>query len=89
MKTDPVNRFVVAQIVRHRLQKGITVAELAKGTGIPLGSISCLLTGRYRCSLLNLFKILSHMRVGILDVWPGTFADIPASDFKSIHVAVR
>lgn len=35
MKTDLVNRFVVDQIVRHRLQKGITVEELARGSGTP------------------------------------------------------
>ena len=52
MKRDPVNRFVIAQITRHRLQKRITVQDLAQGTGIPLGSLSNLLVGRYnaRCS---------------------------------------
>ncbi len=46
------------------------MAELAKGTGIPLGSLSCLMVGRYKCSLLNLHRLLAHLGVSIRDVWP-------------------
>ena len=39
MKADIVNRFVIDQITRNRLQKRITVEELAQGSyplGLPL-----------------------------------------------------
>ena len=91
MKADRVNRFVLDQITRHRLQKCITVAELAKGTGIPLGSISNLLVGRYRCNLENLHRLLSHLGVSIREVWPesDTVGITPVVNARTIQVALE
>lgn len=70
MKIDVVNRFVMARLSRLRQEKGITLAQLAKGSCIPLGTISSLLTGRNRCSLLNLYRLLVRLGLDITDVWP-------------------
>ena len=72
MKSDPINRFVMRQVARHRVQKRIRIVELAKGSGIPLGTISCILTGHCRCSLFNLHRPLAHLGVSIREVWPET-----------------
>ncbi|HSR68781.1 MAG TPA: helix-turn-helix domain-containing protein [Acidobacteriota bacterium] len=71
MPTDPVNDFVVSTIRRIRIEKGIKVETMSKHTGIPLGSYSCLETGRYRMSLENLFRILHVLGTDIHQVWPG------------------
>ncbi len=38
--------------------------------GIPLGSYSCLETGRYRLNLENLLRILEALKIDIAQVWP-------------------
>ncbi len=70
MKQDLVNQHVVSRIASIRVRKRITMAALAAGAGIPPGSISCLLTGQYRCSMGNLFRLLYHLEVSIQEVWP-------------------
>ncbi len=46
MRNDPVNLFVMRQVSYHRVQKRIRMVDLAKGSGIPLGTLSCLLPAR-------------------------------------------
>ncbi len=67
---NPVNDFVCASIRKHRMANGLRVADMAERTGIPLGSYSCLETGRYRMSLENLFRIIHVLGVEIAEVWP-------------------
>ncbi|HSR51409.1 MAG TPA: helix-turn-helix transcriptional regulator, partial [Acidobacteriota bacterium] len=75
MPTDPVSDFVASTIRRIRIEKGIRVADMAWRTGIPLGSYSCLETGRYRMSLENLFRILHILGTDINQVWPGEITE--------------
>ncbi len=91
MKADIVNRFVIDQITRHRLRKSITIEELAQGSGIPIGSLSCLLVGRYRCSLNNLHRLLAHMGVSIVEVWPESdpIGITPQVNERTIQVAIE
>ena len=89
MKADLVNRFVIDQITRHRLQKRITVEDLARGSGIPLGSLSNLLVGRYRCSLLNLHRLLAHLGLSVMEVWPETTGITPRVNDRTIRVAIK
>ncbi len=91
MKADVVNRFVIDQITRHRLRKSITIEELAHGSGIPLGSLSCLLVGRYRCSLINLHRLLAHLGVPIREVWPESepVGITPQVNARTIQVVVE
>ncbi len=91
MKADIVNRFVISQVTRYRLQKCITVEELARGSGIPLGSLSNLLVGRYRCSIINLHRLLSHLGVSVKDVWPESdpVGITPQVNARTIRVAVQ
>lgn len=74
-KTDPVNEFVSSTVRRIRIEKGIRVQDMARRTGIPLGSYSCLETGRYRMSLENLFRILQVLGTDIQQVWPGEITE--------------
>ena len=53
-----------------RLEKRLRIADMAEKTGIPLGSFSCLETGRYRMSLENLFRILLVLGKPVSEVWP-------------------
>lgn len=68
---SPVSDYVAATVRRIRVEKGILVTDMARRTGIPLGSYSCLETGRYRMSLDNLFRILHVLGTDIQQVWPG------------------
>lgn len=74
-KTDPVNDFVCSTVRRIRIEKGIRVQDMARRSGIPLGSYSCLETGRYRMSLENLFRILQVLGTDIQQVWPGEITE--------------
>ena len=67
---NPVNDFVTLSIRRIRLAKGLRVQDMAERSGIPLGSYSCLETGRYRINLENLFRIINVLGVDISEVWP-------------------
>ena len=91
MKADIVNRFVIEQITRHRLRKRITVEELAIGSGIPLGSLSSLMVGRYRCNLENLHRLLAHLGVSVREVWPEAdpIGITPQVNERTIQVAVE
>ena len=72
MAIDAINAYVLECIRRVRIEKGLRVQDMAQRTGIPLGSYSCLETGRYRMSLENLFRILHVLGMDISDVWPST-----------------
>lgn len=76
----PVSRYVVERVRGARIDRGLTIAEMAKRTGIPLGSYSCLETGRYRLSLDNLFLILGVLRLDLRHVWPRPAADMAPCD---------
>lgn len=65
-----VNQFVCSSIRRLRLERGLRIQEIAQRSGIPLGSYSCLETGRYRMSLENLFRILQVLGADVREVWP-------------------
>ncbi|MEE8585498.1 MAG: helix-turn-helix transcriptional regulator [Acidobacteriota bacterium] len=71
MAVDAISAYVVQCIRRRRIEQGMRVQDMAKRTGIPLGSYSCLETGRYRMNLENLFRILAVLGADIADVWPG------------------
>ncbi len=70
MAVDAISKYVVQSIRRKRMEQGMRVQDMAKRTGIPLGSYSCLETGRYRMSLENLFRILAVLGLEIKEVWP-------------------
>ncbi|HSR66981.1 MAG TPA: helix-turn-helix domain-containing protein [Acidobacteriota bacterium] len=70
MSDHPVNDYVCESIRLVRLEKGIKVQDMARRTGIPLGSYSCLETGRYRMSLDLLFRILCVLGLNIEQTWP-------------------
>ena len=70
MQADAINSYVVERIRRQRVAQRLRVADMARRTGIPLGSYSCLETGRYRLSLESLFRILAVLGTGVADVWP-------------------
>ncbi len=70
MAVDAISKYVVQCIRQRRIEQGMRVQDMAKRTGIPLGSYSCLETGRYRMSLENLFRILAVLGVEIQEVWP-------------------
>ncbi len=76
MAIDAISAFVVQCIRRQRIEQGLKVAEMARRTGIPLGSYSCLETGRYRMGLENLFRTLAVLGADIADVWPGPVAEV-------------
>lgn len=65
-----VNEFVCRNIRRLRTERGISVLEAARRTGIPASSYSCLEHGRYKLNLDNLFRILQAFHSSISDVWP-------------------
>ena len=71
-RLNPVNRYICAVIRRTRHAKGLTVEEMARRTGIPLGSYSSLETGRYRMNLENLFRIINVLGLTITEVWPNS-----------------
>lgn len=66
----PINNFVCKNLRQIRIGKGIKVLEVAKKTGIPASSYSCLEWGRYKLNLDNLFRILHAIEADITDVWP-------------------
>lgn len=66
----PINNFVCKNIRRIRISKGIKVLDIAKKTGIPASSYSCLEWGRYKLNLDNLFRILHAIGADIVHVWP-------------------
>ena len=70
-RANLVNDYVCGCIRTLRIEKGLRVRDMAERTSIPLGSYSCLETGRYRMSLENLFKILHALGVEVTEVWPG------------------
>jgi len=70
MAVDAINAYVVDCIRRQRVAQRLTVASAAQRSGIPLGSYSCLETGRYRLSLESLFRILAVLGTDVADVWP-------------------
>lgn len=70
MTEMPINEFVTEQIRRLRQEVGIGIAEMARRSGIPQGSYSCLETSRYRMNLENLFRVLQILDVPITEVWP-------------------
>ena len=72
MAEDSVNAFVLACIRRRRIEQGLRVQDMARRTGIPLGSYSCPKTGRYRLSLESLFRILAVLGTDIAPAAPGT-----------------
>ncbi len=74
-KTNLVNDFICANIRRIRIDKGLRVQDIAARAGIPLGSYSCLETGRYRLNLENLFRILHVLGADISQVWPGSVSE--------------
>ena len=67
MAVDAVNSYVVERIRRPRIAQRSKVAEAARRTGIPLGSYSCVETGRYRMSLECLFRALAVPGTDIAD----------------------
>ncbi len=66
----PINNFICKNIRQIRVGKGIKVLDIAKKTGIPASSYSCLEWGRYKLNLDNLFRILHAIGAEITDVWP-------------------
>lgn len=66
----PINNFVCKNLRRIRIGKGIKVLDVARKTGIPASSYSCLEWGRYKLNLDNLFRILHAIGADITDVWP-------------------
>ena len=74
-KTNLVNDFICANIRRIRIDKGLRVQDIAARSGIPLGSYSCLETGRYRLNLENLFRILHVLGADISQIWPGSVSE--------------
>lgn len=70
--SNEVNRFVCARVRWLRRERRLRVVDMAERSGIPLGSYSCLETGRYRMSLENLLRVLLALRADVTDVWPGT-----------------
>lgn len=70
MAVDAINGAVVSRIRQIRIAKRLRVQDLAERAGIPLGSYSCLDTGRYRMSLENLFRALTVLETDITEVWP-------------------
>lgn len=85
LKKNLVNDFICTNLRRIRLEKGLRVQEIASRSGIPVGSYSCLETGRYRLNLENLYRILQVLGVPIQDVWP-TGAKGPASIVDDAYV---
>lgn len=67
---NPVCAWVMHRIREIRLSKRMTVNEVAYKAGVPLGSYSCLETGRYRPNLEVLFRLLSVLGIQITEVWP-------------------
>ena len=88
---DPINRYVMRQVARHRVQKRIRIVDLAKGSGIPLGTLCCLLTGHCRCSLFNLHRLLAHLGLSVREVWPETdpIGITPLVTARTIQVAIQ
>ncbi|HSR53295.1 MAG TPA: helix-turn-helix transcriptional regulator [Acidobacteriota bacterium] len=66
----PINNFVCKNLRQIRIGKGIKVLDVARKTGIPASSYSCLEWGRYKLNLDNLFRILHAIDADITDVWP-------------------
>ena len=66
----PINNFICKNLRQIRINKGIKVLEIAKKTGIPASSYSCLEWGRYKLNLDNLFRILYAIGADITHVWP-------------------
>ena len=91
MRNDPINRYVIRQVARYRVQKRIRMTELAKGSGIPLGTLSCLLTGHFRCSLLHLHRLLAHLGLSVREVWPESdpIGITPLVTARTIQVAIQ
>ncbi|MEE8585469.1 MAG: helix-turn-helix transcriptional regulator, partial [Acidobacteriota bacterium] len=65
-----VSDFVCGVICQIRLERGLKVQDMSRMAGIPLGSYSCLETGRYRLNLENLLRILEALKIDIAQVWP-------------------
>ena len=76
MAVDAISKYVVQCIRQRRIEQGMRVQDMAQRTGIPLGSYSCLETGRYRMNLDNLFRTLAVLGAEIADVWPGPAAEV-------------
>lgn len=66
----PINNFVCKNLRQIRIGKGVKVLDVARKTGIPASSYSCLEWGRYKLNLDNLFRILHAIDAQITDVWP-------------------
>ena len=54
-----------------------------------MGSLSNLLVGRYRCSIINLHRLLAHLGVSIVEVWPETTGITPQVNDRTIRVAIE
>ncbi len=67
------------------------MVDLAKGSGIPIGTLSCLLAGHFRCSLLNLHRLLAHLGLSVREVWPESdpVGITPVVNARTIQVAVE
>ena len=70
MQGDCVSKYVADRIREIRQKQGLRVVDLARLSGIPASSYSCLETGRYKINLDNLLKVLLALGVGIGEVWP-------------------
>lgn len=78
LQPRPISDYLMANLRALRIEKRLRIEDMTKRTGIPMGSYSCLETGRYRVSVENLFRILQALGVSIEDVWPGARPDGPA-----------
>ena len=88
--SNSINNFVCSKIRRMRIEKGLRIQDIALRAGIPLGSYSCLETGRYRMSLENLFRVLSVLGADIRKVWPGTSSQgVELVDDEFVERAIR
>lgn len=78
-----VNDHVRSRIRELRIAKRLRVSDVARRSGIPSGSYSCLEAGHFRINLDNLYRILFALRSDITGVWPadrtlkGTSQDSP------------
>jgi transcriptional regulator with XRE-family HTH domain len=70
MDGETLNTHLRKRIKEIRLDRHLTVTQVAHNVGMPISSYSSLETGAYHLTLESLQKILAALRVDIADVWP-------------------